>query len=218
VAVLVAEQPAATDSTGKMASAGQPASVAAHVTNTSDQVSSGPASNVSSGALSQQANAQAMTDGAAGSTHADSIAASSIDTASGATVVTVSLGESGSDGAAPSHQSDSGAGSANQFYRHHSIARPGREIDQDAMRASTMDWSRLIGSNAPQMKYQRATASAAWQLRRSQMSPIERHTKSASSKDTESGDLDGIGFMQLLHPHQASTAGIRHIATAGASH
>lgn len=74
------------------------------------------------------------------------------------------------------------------------IAKPGQVFDQDAVRASTPDWSRLIGPNSPQVSYERATASAAWQLQRSIMSG---QTTTASKGDADQNLADSIGFLRL---------------------
>lgn len=96
------------------------------------------------------------------------------------------------------------------------IAKPGQALDQDAIRASTPDWSKLISPNSPQVSYEQATASASWQLQRSIMNG-QQQTASNSNGSSDQNLADSIGFLRLQQSSQGG--GMRtSAAMSSASH
>jgi negative regulator of sigma E activity len=100
------------------------------------------------------------------------------------------------------------------------IRNPDEAFNHHFMRASTPDWSKLIGSDSSQLSYTRATGSAAWQLQRSMMGTTHtHHHKSAKkdSKDTDDDMANSIGFL-LMQDHSDSGYVGTAVVSASSSH
>jgi hypothetical protein len=204
IAVVVVRQPAANDAAGTAAP--MPAKVASSGTTAATTVSA-PKAVKSAGADS---GAKTVADADSSSSITKTVSDTTNDASDTTEAVLATVSSPGSE-ASTSRQ-------ATSHVRHYDIPKPGTGIEQDALTASTPDWSHLIGPHAPQMTYERATASAAWQLRRSMMAHPQ---KGRAASNVDSNHLSGaIGFMRLHHkgaPVPPMVSGAQHAAAVAAS-